>query len=431
MTELSTKRGELFAKMEALANRAANWTEEEQTQFAAYETELENLDQRIAKVTKFSAAASVPTSAPLPGSHTLGSRIEVGQDLEATRPFRSFGEQLSAIRTASIPGGSIDKRLLLAASGSNTVVDSEGGYAVQQDFAGELMTRAIETDEIASRCTRLSVNGDGLKFYRAKNNTDANNAVFGGIRVYRAAQAATVEASKPELEPAELRLAKLMGIWYATDELLSDASALEGMARIGFSTAMSMKLSDEILNGTGTGECLGLLNSAAGATIEVAKEAGQAAATIVYPNVRKMRHRILASANANAIWLVNGDAEEQLEQMTMPIGTGGVPVFLPPGGLSEDGLSRLYGRAVVPSAHCPALGTKGDIIFTDLSRYLLIDKAGQGVKEDVSMHVRFLYGENTYRWTWRINGMPIDGAPFDPKNSTNTRSAAVTLAARA
>lgn len=431
MTELSTKRGELFAKMEALANRAANWTEEEQTQFAAYETELENLDQRIAKVTKFSAAASVPTSAPLPGSHTLGSRIEVGQDLEATRPFRSFGEQLSAIRTASIPGGSIDKRLLLAASGSNTVVDSEGGYAVQQDFAGELMTRAIETDEIASRCTRISVNGDGLKFYRAKVNTDANNAVFGGIRVYRAAQAATVEASKAELETAELRLAKLMGIWYATDELLSDASALEGMARIGFSAAMSMKLSDEILNGTGVGECLGLLNAASGATIEVAKETGQAAATIVYPNVRKMRHRILPSAAANAIWLVNMDSEEQLEQMTMPIGTGGVPVFLPPGGLSEDGLSRLYGRAVVPSAHCPALGSKGDIIFTDLSRYLLIDKAGQGVVEDVSMHVRFLYGENTYRWTWRINGMPIDAQPFDPKNSANTRSAAVTLAARA
>jgi HK97 family phage major capsid protein len=434
LDELKKKRNALFAELSALGKRAADWTEDENAAFDAKDIELAELDKRIAKVETTLARGQQPIGTPLPGVNnpdtTLG-RVEVGEDLEAAKPFATFGEQLLAIKLAAMHPASVDKRLVrLNASGSNTVIDSDGGYAVQQDFAGELMTRAIDEDDIASRCTRMSVNGNGLKFYRPKVNTDANNAIFGGIRVYRAAEAATVEASKPELEEAEVRLEKLMGLWYVTDEASQDAAALSGIARVGFSQAMSATLSDEIINGTGAGRCLGILNS--NVLVSVAKETNQAAATIVYDNVRKMKNRVLpGSSYRNAVVFVNIDAPEQLEQMAFPVGTGGVPVFLPAGGVSVDGYNALYGKPVIPSTHCPALGSVGDILFADFSRYLLIDKAGQGVKEDVSMHVRFLYGENTYRWTWRINGMPIDSSPFTFKNSTLARSPFVALAARA
>lgn len=423
--ELVKQRNVLLSELKTLGDSAKDWTEEQEAQFDAKTAEVEKLNAKIAKLSKVQGIANTPSAAPV--ATFAGNSIEVGDDLEGKKPFAHFGEQLAAIRLAGMPGGNVDKRLLFGATGNNTVVDSEGGYAVQQDFAGEIMTRAIEEDDIASRCQRISVNGDGLRFYRPKNNTDANNSLF-GVRVYRVAQAETVAASKLELEPAEIRLSKLMGIWYVTDEAQSDARALEGMARTGFAASMALKLGDEIINGNGAGECLGVLN--APVTISVAAEGGQAADTVIYDNVRKMKHRLIPGSMQRAAWFVNVDTPEQLEQMNMPIGTGGVPVFLPAGGLSADGFSALYGRPVIPTTHAPALGNVGDIGLYDFSRYLLIDKAGEGVKEDMSMHVRFLYGENTFRWTWRINGMPVDGSAFTFKNSTNTRSPFVTLAAR-
>ena len=51
----------------------------------------------------------------------------------------------------------------------------------------------------------------------------ATGSRFGGIRVYRANEGTTVTASKPKLDRMEVDLEKLMGIGYATNELLSDA----------------------------------------------------------------------------------------------------------------------------------------------------------------------------------------------------------------
>jgi HK97 family phage major capsid protein len=67
---------------------------------------------------------------------------------------------------------------------------------------------------------------------------------------------------------------------------------------------------DAIVEGTGAGQPLGILNSPA--LISVAKETGQAAATIVKENVDKMWSRMWARARKNAIWLINQDIEPQL-----------------------------------------------------------------------------------------------------------------------
>ncbi len=64
-----------------------------------------------------------------------------------------------------------------------------------------------------------------------------------------------------------------------------------------------------------------------------------------------------------------------------------------------------------------------------MSEYVLIDKGG--VQEDVSMHVRFIYGESTLRWTARVNGQPKWRTALTPANGTATKSPFVALATRA
>src|SRR3990167_645148 len=101
-----------------------------------------------------------------------------------------------------------------------------------------------------------------------------------------------------------------------------------------------------------------------------------------------MRARLWARSRPNAVWLINQTTEVQLHQMTLAVGTGGVPVYMPANGLADDGFDRLYGRPVIPVEQCPTLGTVGDIVLADLGQYLLIDKGGLDAQE--SIHVRFL-----------------------------------------
>ncbi len=66
------------------------------------------------------------------------------------------------------------------------------------------------------------------------------------------------------------------------------------------------------------------------------------------------------------------------------------------------------------------LGTKGDVFLADLSEYLLIRKGALETAE--SIHVRFLYGENTFRFTYRINGAPAWKTALTPYKGTATQS---------
>jgi HK97 family phage major capsid protein len=102
---------------------------------------------------------------------------------------------------------------------------------------------------------------------------------------------------------------------------------------------------------------------------------------------------------------------------------------LPAGSVAGSPYATLMGRPVVPVQACKTVGDEGDIILTDLTQYLVAVKAG-GVKTDVSMHLYFDYGQQAYRFTFRMAGQPWWNSTISPENGTNTLSATVTLAAR-
>lgn len=356
---------------------------------------------------------------------------------EYKRQFRSLGEQIQAVRRASVPGSPIiDQRLNIVnkevekrASGMNEGVGSEGAFALEPDFAGTIFETAVETGDILSRVQMLPVTGSGVKWIDVDESSVATS-VYGGVIAYWAAEAGTVTASKPKLAKKTMDLEKLMGIAYATDELEEDTAFISDWYRESFGVAVSRSAEIAIVSGSGAGVPLGILN--APCLVTVNKESGQTTDTIIYDNVLKMWARLPGMKRRNAVWLVNPDAETQLGKMALTIGTGGVPVYLPAGGLSVDGYSTLFGCPVIPTDVCSALGDKGDIILSNLNDYMMIRKAGNnnGLKFDVSMHVQFLYGENTYRIIFRINGMPKKSSATTIKNSSNQRGSFITLQSR-
>jgi HK97 family phage major capsid protein len=287
----------------------------------------------------------------------------------------------------------------------------------------------MEAAIIAPRCMRVPIGpeADGLEAPIIDETSRANGSRWGGVQVYRRAEADTVTATKPKFGLFDLRLEDLMGLAYATERLLRDARALEAVMGQGFSEEFAFKVDDEIVRGSGVGECLGILN--ADATVSVSKETGQSAATLVFENVVKMWARLHARARRGAVWYYNQDVEPQLLTLNLALGTAGQPVYLPPGGLRDDPFGTLFGRPMVPIEQAATLGTVGDLILMDPGQYVLIDKGG--IEAADSMHVRFIYNERAFRWVYRINGRPKWHSAITPYKGSNTQSAYVTLATRA
>jgi len=351
-------------------------------------------------------------------------------DTSARDRFGSFGEQMMSIMRAGLPGGSVDPRLYNAASGLNESVPSDGGFLVQQDYVTGLIEDVFETGKLAAKCERIQISGNANSMkINGVDETSRESSRSGGIIGYWLEEAGKKEDSKPKFRKIELNLNKMIGLCYATDELLDDAMALEGVIRNGFVNEFGFLLDDAIINGTGAGQPLGILN--AGCLVSVGKETGQAAATVVTENVVKMYSRLFASSLPNAAWYINQNIQPQLYTMSLSVGTGGSAVYMPPGGLSGQPYATLMGLPVIPIEQAATLGTVGDIILADFSKgYVLAEKGG--IKSDVSIHVRFDYDESVFRFVYRVDGQPKRATALTPYKggSGATQSHFIALASR-
>ena len=338
--------------------------------------------------------------------------------------FATLGEQMMAVYRSAAPGGKVDARLSTrAASGLNESNPSDGGFLVQHDFVATLLKRTYETGILASKVKKIPIsnNANGLKINSVDEDSRANGSRWGGVQTYWENEADQLAGSKPKFKQMDLSLKKLTGLCYATDELLQDASALEAVIKEAFAEEFGFKIDDAILNGSGAGQPLGVLNSAS--LVTVAKEATQSD-KIMVENLIKMWNRLWSRSRANCVWYIN----QELEPFLYTLKIGDKPVYIPAGGLSEKPYGTLFGRPVVPLEQCSAAGEIGDIILADISQYLLIDKGG--VQAASSIHVRFLYDENVFRFIYRVDGQPIWSKPLTPYKGSATVSPFVTLAKR-
>jgi HK97 family phage major capsid protein len=362
-----------------------------------------------------------------------------GGDANTPKPvYNTLGDQLADVIAAANPDLSNSRKaeaisrlaqVRAAASGANEAIPSEGGFLVQKDFGGTLNQNAIATGILASRCNKIpiSATANGYKANVLDETSRANGSRFGGIQVYHAAEAATVTATKPKWRAFEMGLHKLFGLMYATDELLQDTQALAATVGMWFPMEFGFKLDDVIIRGSGVGQGLGALNSPA--LVTVPKESGQKADTILFENIVNMDARLLDSSENSALWLCNRDIKPSLATMSLAIGTGGVPVYLPANAAFGRPQQQLYGRNMMTMEQCSTLGDVGDIMLFDPAEYMMISKGG--IQSAVSIHVQFIYDEQTFRWTYRYDGSPIRNKPITPYQGSKTRSPFLALAARA
>lgn len=355
--------------------------------------------------------------------------------------YRSIGEQLLDTVTIVNPNATYtDKasamerlnKIQNEAYGANEAVPSEGGFLVGTDKATMLDKGAIATGILSQRCFNVpcSANANSLELNLVDESSRANGSRFGGIQVYMKAEAETVTATKPKFRQANWKLKDCMGIMYATEDLLKDASALTAVVNKWFPMEFGFKIDDQIVNGVGGGQLLGIAN--APCTVAQSVYSGQGtrasnALKVIYENIVEMNARLLSSSDSSAVWYINRELLPSIMLMTITGGTASTPVFLPPNGAAGQPYMTLLGKPMIPIEQCQAPGTAGDIILADLNEYLLFTKGG--INASSSIHVRFVYDEMTFKWVYRFDGSPLRNKALTPYKGSNTLSPFVTLAA--
>lgn len=441
LQRLLQERAALVAEAAAIGERAEAeggraYTAEEASRDDAIAARLDVLNTDITREERRRETARTLGGEPVAAGSGLiipdGMRVEAGSDRAAERPWASLGEQLQAAANAARNPAEADVRLRYQAAGTglNSAVGSEGGYLLQREYSTALLARARENGVLAPRCRRIPVDvGTEIIDLPYINETSrAAGSRWGGVQVYRAAEAASVTATMPALATRELRVHELRALCYATDRILRNAAMLESIIQDAFASEFAVKLDSEIMRGTGAGEALGLLN--APAKVTVSKESAQAAATLKKANIDKMWARFPAALRNDAVWLINQDVEPQLDNLSQEVGSsGGVPVYLPAGGIADAPYSRLKGRPVIPVEHCSTLGTEGDIMLVSLKEYLLLEQGA--MQGDISIHYRFINHESTFRFSAYVSGEPIWRSALTPMQGSNTLSPYVVLETRA
>ncbi|WP_040663837.1 phage major capsid protein [Oscillibacter ruminantium] len=399
----------------------------------ALTTQMEGINSNIDTVIK-AMQASQKNAGPVDlgddGILVGGKKPEAKDAKKDLHLFDSIGEQLRAIVAQTKHVGD-DKRLSQinnVVQGVGTGSGEDGAFAIQSDFAGAIMESAVQNSPLLQRLDRYtcSASSNSARWLRF-DETDISESVFGGIKMHWAAEGGSVAASKPSSREMRLDLEKMMGFMYATDEMLQDTAFLTGLASTGFSLAADRLLTAAVINGDGAGKPLGIMQS--GALVSVAKEASQAAATLLGDNIIKMQARAMPRNRERLCWLMHPDLEEQLPYLAIKSGDASKFLWNPEGGLGNFDTQRVLNKPVLFDDNCAAIGSKGDILLVDPFQYVLLMKGT--AKQDWSMHVEFLTDQQCFRIVWRCNGAPKVDAPLTIKNSTKKRSPFVTLDARA
>jgi HK97 family phage major capsid protein len=294
----------------------------------------------------------------------------------------SMGEFLQGISKKEIEAGPIVRKTL------NITTGNQGGNQTESFLSPTVDTDLLRESGIAQLATQVPLNG--------QNNVYKFNVVSSiGNAPAVVAESGTVSASQPLITNFSISLQKLMYRFDVTEEALQDTGALTAEVSQQIPEEYSKYIEDGILNGAGPFTAvIGDTN-----TVTVAKEAGQTDDTIVAENVDKMYSS--AKNPSRCVWILSRSAYSAVQGLE---DSAGHRLFQGPNGIGNAPFGTLKGLAIAISDYAQAVGTVGDILLADMSKYKIASKGGLSMAS--SEHVSFLEDETVFKFRYRAGGLP-------------------------
>lgn len=361
----------------------------------------------------------------LQNRHAIGRKTE-GIFADSAELFQAV--QADRTRVARSPELMAKRERLESIMNSfGSEVPADGGFLIPENLRSELLQVSLERAIVRPLARVIPM--DSLKVPIPMIDSTSNaSSIFGGITAYWTEEAATLTESQASFGRVVLDAKKLTAYCEVPNELLADAPAFSAFFDSIFPEAIAWFEDVAFMTGSAAGEPEGFIGCPA--SVQVAAEAGQGSATILWENIVKMYARMLPQSLRNAVWIASIDSFPQLATMALSVGTGGSAVWL--GNMQQPGSAAppisILGRPVIFTEKTPALGTTGDICFADLSFYLIGDR--QMMQASSSTEFKFQSDKTAYRIIERLDGRSWLRSPVTPKNSGSTLTPFVQLASR-
>lgn len=275
--------------------------------------------------------------------------------------------------------------------------DDEGGFTVPEEFSNEVIRFASEASIVRPRARVWNMTRDIFNVPKLDQNFTSDGDDFAGISFTYDAESGSPTASQPRFGRVTLRAYKFRGYTTATDELLEDSAVnLANYLVSLFGEALAWLEDKQFLQGTGVGRPLGVINAA-----DVTVVTRAASSTVGYADIIGMRTALRPAFRPNAVWIMSRNVEDKILNINATT-TEGVKLL---GNLKDGVPTTLLGMPFIVTDKLPTtVGTKGDIILGDFSKYFIGDRGTMKVTS--SIHDRFQQDETAFKFVMRHDGQP-------------------------
>ena len=321
------------------AEDAATYAEMEQ-KVQNYTAEIERMQEMEA----MEAELQKPVNTPITAKPMAGIKPQDKKTGRATDEYREG--MLKALRT----------NFKQVSNVLQEGVDTDGGYLVPEEYDSRLITTLEEENIMRKLGTNITTSGEH------KINIAATNPAAAWIEEGGALEFADAKFSQILLDAHKLHVAIKV-----TEELLYDnAFGLENYILTQFGKALANAEEDAFLNGSGTGQPLGLFAATGGGTkaAEVDTLTDEDIVKLVYALKRPYRKNAAFIMNDQTIATIRTFKDKNGAYMWQPSYTQGEP-------------DRLLGYPVYTSPFAPA----DKIAFGDYKYYNIGDRGTRSFKE--------------------------------------------------
>jgi HK97 family phage major capsid protein len=297
-------------------------------------------------------------------------------------------------------------------------------------FIAGILDAALDEEVIRPNATVIPMSSNELDT-AGFDFQDGTSGKRGGLLLTWGPEAGTLNEQQGKTRKVSFKAIKANILCRVSSELTEDVPAFDRQLSVAMTRAVASGLDGAFLSGTGAGLPLGILNSPA--LITVAKESGQAAATLFLQNLAKMLAKLTPASYKRSTWLVHPTVLPSLLQLTVVVqnvaGTenvgGGLAAAVVQGA---DGQLRIYGRPAAVTDACSVFSSAGDVVLADLTQYAI------GMRRDARVEVSsdryFETDEIGFKLTLRLDGQPLASAATKLRDGTNTVSPFIALGAR-
>lgn len=310
------------------------------------------------------------------------------------------------------------------AEGSGTT----GGYTVAPLYASELLKLAAE-ESIVRPYANVKTLPAREAYYPMLNQTftpsGGASAYYGGVSMSWTAEAQPRPATEPNFKEVHIVTHELAGLCKISRTLMSDSMiAMESELKGLFAGAISYAEDVAFLNGDGNAKPRGVLQSSALVVYPTRSGANKFALA----DAANMMGAMIPQSRPKSVWVMVNNLFSQLVQLADS--TGRVTYIPNVGsGYGEAKLAMgqllLFGRPVLFTERLNTLGTQGDVLLADFSKYIVADTGSLEIA--ASDQYAFNTNQITFRVIKRTDGQPQVDGPITQQDGVTQISPFVTL----